>query len=130
MVSGGHPGLEQTKPYLLGVHTYLIPILIRQIKTTRKTAFLSAALEFPYGSTSARSYPVSLVFSGAYYWSRGGATVHQNKEAYWWTDSSANQTLARIMSIDQSSLYPQNGYYKEYGYPLRCVNALRLHFRA
>ena len=81
----------------------------------------------PYGSTSARSYPVSLVFSGYYYWGRGNLSGISH--GAWWTGSvsSYDTTAAAIISqISDVWLYDINGAYKEYAMTLR----LRLHFRA
>ena len=89
-------------------------------------------LRCTYGSTSARSYPVSLVFSGIYYWGNG-LVDHQRKGGHWQTSLSyaANVSLSNITYIFANNLVTDFNSEKTVGFALRCINNnLRLHFRA
>ena len=78
----------------------------------------------PYGSTSARSYPVSLVFTGYYRWDNG-ATQGQGTQGigYWWSSTALqnliNQAGNAGVGIDTIGSY--FGLYKIYSFSLRCI---------
>ena len=79
---------------------------------------------YPAGSSAARSYPVSLVYSGNYNW-RYGELDNEEKWGHWWSLYTYSDEGVMIMNTgwngDTKYLNPQNSAYKEYGFSLRCV---------
>ena len=92
-----------------------------QLTLTRNNmASLSAVA---YGSTSARSYPVSLVLSGRYLW-QDGKVYYQGS----YGDLSSSMSYAswpvNLLAgrVSLGDLLTQNDINKVYSFPLRCVN--------
>ena len=90
-------------------------------KTQRHQVRLSA-----YGSTSARSYPVSLVFSGLYSWGHG-ITNTQGNHYYIWSSltnsTESNFSYEMSSSPEYLTLFSNE---KFFGFALRCVFPLAL----
>ena len=84
----------------------------------------------PAGSSAARSYPVSLVLSGNYFWSSGTASS-QNAYGDWWSSWARQDDSALSYSLDVSASrpVPQYTYFKYVGFALRCVNITALPYR-
>ncbi|MBQ3309293.1 hypothetical protein IJG78_01295 [Candidatus Saccharibacteria bacterium] len=81
--------------------------------------FLSKNL-FSTGSTKARRYPLSYIFSGFYYW--GGYLRYQGAAGYWWAATSNESSGAYDLSMDSSSLNPSTNNHDNnlmYGLSLR-----------
>ena len=72
------------------------------------------------GSTKARQYPLSYIFSGYYYWGNGNL-YSQGTNGYWWSTSANSSTYAYNLGMNSSGLNPQNSLNKAYGLTLRCV---------
>ena len=70
------------------------------------------------GSTKARRYPLSYIFSGYYYWG-GGNLNGQGTYGYWWSTSANSSTYAYNLYMDSSALGPQGYNSKALGFPLR-----------
>ena len=70
-----------------------------------------------YGSTSARSYPVSLVYSGYYFW-RWANLNRQNSAGDWWTSTAHSSVNSYGVYIDSTLLLIPDNYEKEYGVSL------------
>ena len=80
------------------------------------------ALRCPYGSTSARSYPMSLVYSGIYSWIGGGYLDYQNEWAFIYTSSTLiynNKELGQDLLISKNVVNPGAGNDKRVGHSLR-----------
>ena len=73
------------------------------------------------GSTQARRYPLSLIYSGYFYWNNGGL-YYQGSYGYWWSRTANSDTLSYSLFVGSSYLLPQDGNNKLYGFSLRCVN--------
>ena len=73
------------------------------------------------GSTGARRYPLSYVFSGRYYWG-SGTLYYQDSGGYWWSTAAYSGSNAYYLGMDSSNLGPQSNANKAYGFALRCVS--------
>ncbi len=71
----------------------------------------------PYGSTSARSYPVSLVYSGHY--NLNGKASDQNGGGYWWTSLQNAANNAYFVYTYSHGLFTQGIDSKRYIFALR-----------
>ena len=76
-----------------------------------------------YGSTSARSYPVSLVYSGWYTW-YDGKTNDQNDLGSYYPALSYTQDIAYYLVLSSDSLAPRDATSKKRGFALRRSNFL------
>ena len=72
------------------------------------------------GSRAIRSFPLSLVFSGNYYWYSGGLNSRGTGGLYWSSTPYA-ATNSRYLYFNSTRVYPQGGDYKTYGLTVRCV---------
>ena len=72
-----------------------------------------------YSSTSARSYPVSLVYSGWYTW-YDGKTNDQNDLGSYYPALSYTQDIAYYLVLSSDSLAPRDATSKKRGFALRC----------
>ena len=79
------------------------------------------ALRYPYGSTSARSYPVSLVFSGRYSL-RNGEVGYQDSYSYTWSSTTTTQETVSALQMRDSIIMINPNFSKMLGFALRCVN--------
>ena len=79
------------------------------------------------GSSAARSYPVSLVMSGYYYWQKG-IISSQNVLGLLWSSSLVKQGEDWVLVLMLGSDFIR-GSTQEYfhGFSLRCVNNSNLH---
>ena len=73
------------------------------------------------GSTGARRYPLSYVFSGRYYWG-SGTLYYQDSGGYWWSTAAYSGSNAYYLGMDSSNLGPQSNANKAFGFALRCVS--------
>ena len=93
--------------------------------TTNKTfAKLMATYGYPddtTGSAAARKFPLSLVYSGLYYWG-GGYLNNQGGYGYWWSSTAYSTTNARFLRVLSSRLIPQDGDNRAVGFSVRCVS--------
>ena len=73
------------------------------------------------GSTIARRYPLSFVFSGYYYWDNG-QLYYQGASGNWWSTSATASDTARYLGMNATILNPQFNGSKLGGFSLRCVS--------
>ena len=72
------------------------------------------------GSTGARRYPLSYVYSGVYYWLNGyGLVDGQNSRGYWWSITANSAGEAYFLYTYASFLDPQYSTGKTNGQSLR-----------
>ena len=71
-------------------------------------------------STSARKTPLSLVYSGYYYWVNGNLNG-RGSYGYFWSSTPFSATGAHGSDFYSAHLLPQYGYNKIYGFTIRCV---------
>ena len=75
----------------------------------------------PQGSIKARSYPISMIASGLYFW-QNGQLYNQGSAGGLWTSTNENSNRAWLISIAITSVDPKNtDGNKVAGYALRCV---------
>lgn len=72
------------------------------------------------GSNSARSYPVSLAYTGCYTWG-SGYLGYLGRVGYWWSASPSTFNAYRLI-VDSSRLAPQYNTNKLSGFSVRCVS--------
>ena len=73
------------------------------------------------GSIKARSYPISMIASGLYFW-QNGQLYNQGSAGGLWTSTNENSNRAWLISIAITSVDPKNtDGNKVAGYALRCV---------
>ena len=72
------------------------------------------------GNRSARSYPLSYVYSGFYFWDAGRFFL-QTLNGYYWSSSIYNSNLSYRMSMYSINLIKANSNDKRLGLALRCV---------
>ena len=70
------------------------------------------------GSTKARRYPLSYIFSGRYYWN-DGYLYDQDSGGYWWSSLANSSTSIYYLSMYGSGLRPQDGNNNIHGFALR-----------
>ena len=73
------------------------------------------------GSTNARRYPLSFVFSGDYYWNNG-QLYSQGVASRWWSTTATASDTARRLGMVATGLGPQSVDNKLHGFTLRCVS--------
>ena len=73
------------------------------------------------GSEGLRSYPLSFVFSGNYYWGHG-SLYYQSTGGHWWSSTVVSDTNSRSLYVYSSELRPQGNNNKLYGFGVRCVS--------
>ena len=75
----------------------------------------------PQGSIKARSYPMSMIATGMYFW-QNGQLYNQGVSGGFWTSTNENSNRAWLISIAITSVDPKNtDGNKVAGYALRCV---------
>ncbi|MBQ3309294.1 hypothetical protein IJG78_01300 [Candidatus Saccharibacteria bacterium] len=72
------------------------------------------------GSTKARRYPLSYIYSGYYTWIDGRLSAW-NTHGYWWSTSANSSTNAYRLDMNSSELSPQTASNKIHGFTLRCI---------
>ncbi|MBR3279247.1 MAG: hypothetical protein IKG01_10190 [Lachnospiraceae bacterium] len=72
------------------------------------------------GSRMLRSYPLSIIFSGLYYWVSGDLNYRGTLGNYWSSTPYA-YTYSHYLGFTSTYVYPQNGNYKTNGLTVRCV---------
>ena len=72
------------------------------------------------GSRALRSFPLSIVFSGYYYWVNGGLSS-RGTYGYYWSSTPYALTRAHYLNFNSTGVNPQNGYNKTFGLAVRCV---------
>ena len=73
------------------------------------------------GSEGLRSYPLSFVFSGYYYWG-DGKLYRQGARGDWWSSTVNSETNSRDLGVNSTELYPQSNNDKLGGFGVRCVS--------
>ena len=68
-----------------------------------------------------RRYPLSLIYSGNFYWNNGNL-YNQGSIGYWWSRTANSDTNSYYLGVNSSDLNPQANYSKLIGFPLRCSN--------
>ena len=71
-------------------------------------------------STNAHKTPLSLVYSGRYYWIHGNLN-DRGSYGYFWSSTPDSTASAHYLYFDSTRLVPQNGYNKIFGFTIRCV---------
>ena len=71
------------------------------------------------GSTKARRYPLSYIFSGNYYGT--GEVGNQGTGGSWWTHTVYDSSTAYRLGMSGTGLNPQLDYAKNGGFSLRCI---------
>ena len=72
------------------------------------------------GSQKMRSVPLSIIFSGSFYWVNGGLYGRGTDGSYWSSTPYAS-TNSRRLVFNSTYVNPQGGYNKSYGFTVRCV---------
>ena len=72
------------------------------------------------GSLGARSYPLSYVYSGYYYWVTG-RLYYQTLIGDYWSSSIVSSTNSYNLNMGSTRLLKANSVNKRLGYALRCV---------
>ena len=67
-----------------------------------------------------KSYPLSYVFSGIFFWIRGQLSL-QDSDGYYWSSTIANSTTAYDHNTWATVIRPSSTYAKGGGMALRCV---------
>ncbi|MBQ3309770.1 hypothetical protein IJG78_03805 [Candidatus Saccharibacteria bacterium] len=80
----------------------------------------SLFLSLSTGSTKARRYPLSYIYSGYYVWGRG-TLYFQGENGYWYSTVASSSTNAYRLSISDPTLNPQDNGGNMNGFPLRCT---------
>ena len=75
------------------------------------------------GNENARSYPLSYVYSGTYYWSTGRLYV-QTVSGTYWPSSDYTSTNSYRLRMYNTRLIKADTYNKRYGGALRCIPKL------
>ena len=75
------------------------------------------------GSLGARSYPLSYVYSGYYYWATG-RLYNQTLNGYYWSSSIASSTGSYRLGMDSTRLVKADSANKRNGRAMRCVARL------
>ncbi|MBR3233700.1 hypothetical protein IKG12_02470, partial [Candidatus Saccharibacteria bacterium] len=72
------------------------------------------------GSLGARSYPLSYVYSGYYYWGTG-RLYNQTLIGRYWSSSIVSSTDSYYLYMDSTRLIKAYSTNKRFGFALRCV---------
>ncbi|MBR3233282.1 hypothetical protein IKG12_00245, partial [Candidatus Saccharibacteria bacterium] len=72
------------------------------------------------GSLGARSYPLSYVYSGYYYWATG-RLYYQTLNGHYWSSSIVSSTTSYILLMYSTRLIKAYSNNKRFGFALRCV---------
>ncbi|MBR3233702.1 hypothetical protein IKG12_02480 [Candidatus Saccharibacteria bacterium] len=73
------------------------------------------------GSLGARSYPLSYVYSGYYYWDTG-RLYDQTVIGSYWSSSIVSSTSSYDLAMNNTRLIKANSGNKRYGLALRCAH--------
>ena len=74
------------------------------------------------GSLAMRQIPLSIPFTGYYYWSNG-ALNDRGSYGYFWSSTAYSTSNARSLDFGASLISPQSSGNKVYGFSVRCVVA-------
>ena len=72
------------------------------------------------GSRSLRSFPLSVIMSGYYYWVYGNL-YGRGTYGYYWSSTPYAATYSRYLYFYSTYVGPQGGNNKTYGFTVRCV---------
>ena len=75
---------------------------------------------FSIGSLGARSYPLSYVYSGYYYWDTG-RLYFQTVGGYYWSSSIVSSTDSYALNMNSTRLVKARSDNKRIGFALRCI---------
>ena len=73
------------------------------------------------GSIAGRSYPLSYIYSGYYYWGSGKLS-NLGGFGGWWSTTIKAEGSAYGLRIDEGGIYADVYYNMNVGFPLRCVS--------
>ncbi len=73
------------------------------------------------GSIAGRSYPLSYLLSGNYYWYYGRLS-HLGSYGNWWSNTIEGGGRAYYLTIGEDGIYADDNYGMDLGFPLRCVS--------
>ncbi len=71
-------------------------------------------------STNAHKTPLSLVYSGSYFWINGNLSGRGSNGSFW-SSTPYSTAGAHVLYFGSTHLVPQDGYGKIYGFTIRCV---------
>ena len=71
-------------------------------------------------SMAMRKLPLSLPFTGHYYWGNG-KLYYRDSGGYFWSSAAAQNNYGRHLVLRTNNISPQNGLSKNYGLSVRCV---------
>ena len=71
-------------------------------------------------STDMHKLPLSIPFTGNYYW-QGGNLNYRGTNGYFWSSTVYDATYARHLNFNSTYVGPQNGSNKVNGFTVRCV---------
>ena len=83
---------------------------------------LPCAFSISTGSLGARSYPLSYVYSGTYYWGLG-RLYYQAVDGRDWSSSIDSSTNSYRLYMNNTRLIKADGTNKRNGHALRCNSA-------
>ena len=119
--------------YILAIQIYQFQDLKTNCRATHKTNIISSASKswsylfttYGYednasGNKNARSYPLSYVYSGSYYWGTGRLYL-QTVYGYYWSSSIVSSTDSYRLDMSSTRLIKAYSNNKRIGYALRCV---------
>ncbi len=114
--------VSSTDSYHLYMHTTR---LIKANSGNKRLGFALRcvmALRFflPTGSLGARSYPLSYVYAGRYYWDTG-RLYFQAVSGLYWSSSIVSSALSYRLYMYSTRLIKADSSNKRDGYALRCV---------
>ena len=72
------------------------------------------------GSRRARNYPLSIIFSGYYYWV-GGYLNNRGSNGNYWSSTPSSTIDARYLNLYSTRVNPQDSGSKTFGLTVRCV---------
>ncbi len=73
------------------------------------------------GSNAGRSYPLSYLLSGNYYWDYG-RLGDLGSRGRWWSSTIEGEGSAYNLNIHEDGIYAGDNRNMNYGFPLRCVS--------
>ena len=97
-------------------------LLLRKILAT-KAMVLPCAFSISTGSLGVRSYPLSYVYSGYYYWGTG-RLYYQTLYGAYWSSSIVSSTNSYDLYMYSTRLIKANSANKRSGSALRCMAKL------
>ena len=72
------------------------------------------------GYNKINNWPLNFLRTG-YYYRSGGYISGRVAGGVWWSTTAGSATLGHLLSTYPTSVFPQNNYYRGYGFAVRCV---------